>query len=281
MSLLTDRDITKLQGKDIVIDNYVPEGLTPIGYDFHVGDFVYCLDSHNLLEPVDENYMLPPESTILILTKESLWVSKNIAGLIHSKVSLVTKGFSHIATTVDPNWFGPLLITLRNNNKTETPLKKEGPFVTLVMFKVSTPTETKHNKPASRADLLIDLLKREPTDQIAEKLKNQITKYVDTVKPALSSEAQQRFQKLVEEAKKSSPDIAKIKTMNFFRSLQIDVITISASLLLFFLCSLSFVWSYINPIFGNIQYDSTVVAGQITGMVAIGLFLLARVIKQK
>ncbi len=124
MSLLTDKDITKLLGKDIVIDNFFPEGVTPVGYDFHVGDFVYSLDQCSLIKPVDGYYDLPPESTILILTRESLWVSKRIGGLFHSKVSLVTQGLSHIATTLDPNWFGPLLITFRNNNKTPFKLQE-------------------------------------------------------------------------------------------------------------------------------------------------------------
>src|SRR3990170_3677287 len=157
MSLLTDRDIRRLLGKDIVIEPFSEDGLTPVGYDFHIGDFVYSLEG-GLLEPTEGFYILPAESTIQILTKESLWVSKRIAGLFHSKVSLVSKGLSHISTTLDPNWYGPLLITLRNNNKTPFKISVSSAFVTLVMFKVLTPTQTPHNKPAFRRDILTNQL---------------------------------------------------------------------------------------------------------------------------
>src|SRR5947207_519243 len=142
MSLLTDRDIRKLLDKDIIISPFEEKSLTPVGYDFRVGTFVYSLDRHALLTPVSGSYELPPKNTILILTKETLWVSGRIGGLFHSKVSLVSKGLSPIATTLDPGWFGPLLITFRNNTDRPISLQEGATFVTLVMFKVLTPTKT-------------------------------------------------------------------------------------------------------------------------------------------
>ncbi|MFB0515598.1 MAG: deoxycytidine triphosphate deaminase, partial [Candidatus Neomarinimicrobiota bacterium] len=115
MSLLTDVDIQKALGKDIVIEPFSKDSLTPVGYDFTVGNYVLSLEQ-GLLNPNHQGfYELPPKSTVQILTKESLWVSGRIGGTFHSKVSLVSKGLSHISTTLDPGWYGPLLITIRNN----------------------------------------------------------------------------------------------------------------------------------------------------------------------
>ena len=279
MSLLTDKDITKLLGKDIVIDNFDKDMLTPVGYDFRVGDFVYSLDQCKLIEPVNGHYVLPPENTILILTRESLWVSKRIGGLFHSKVSLVTQGLSHIATTLDPNWFGPLLITFRNNNKTSFELPENAAFVTLVMFKVATPTETPHKKDPSRKTLLWAIMKRSPPNQTVDQLNAQISEYVDKVSKAFTPEAQAHFQELVDQAKANSSKIAKIKLTNIWGNLRRNTETVIAYFLIVLIVSLPLIFKDINFLSG-IKYDSSFLAGQMTGILAVVLFLLQRRSKQ-
>lgn len=281
MSLLTDKDINKLRDKDIVIDPFYNDGLTPVGYDFHVGEFVYSLDQAKLLKPVDGYYSLPPENTILILTSESLWVSKRIGGLFHSKVSLVSKGLSPISTTLDPNWYGPLLITLRNNNKVPFLLPEKSAFVTLVMFKVSTPTESKHNKPERRIDVLMDIIKRAPANQAEKLLEDQIREYIDKVSPAFDPGAQKHFKELVEKATK--PLSSKIAEMaetvtitNFRRRVRRNVETVIAYFLIVLLSSLQFFWNQINFLFGGIPYDSAIFAGQMLGVLAVVVFILER-----
>jgi deoxycytidine triphosphate deaminase len=98
MSYFSDKDIKKALNKDIVIEPFDPACLTPIGYDFRIGDYVFSLE-HGLLEIANGCYELPPKSTIQVLTKEALWVSSRVAGTFHSKVSLVSRGLSHISTT--------------------------------------------------------------------------------------------------------------------------------------------------------------------------------------
>lgn len=63
MAVLTDVDIKKYLGKDIVIEPFNSDSLTPVGYDFTVGDFVYSLE-HGLLETQNDYYILPPKSTV-------------------------------------------------------------------------------------------------------------------------------------------------------------------------------------------------------------------------
>lgn len=278
MSLLTDKDIMKLRGKDIVIDPFDENGLTPVGYDFHIGEFVYSLDDCRLLRPVDGNYVLPPETTILILTREWLWVSKRIGGLFHSKVSLVSKGLSPIATTLDPNWFGPLLITIRNNNKVEYRIPENSAFVTLVMFKAATPTEKKPDKPSHRIDLIRDIFARQkPEKWTKTQLQEQVDSLIGKALPSFDPETQRRFQQLVDAAAK--PKITKIveltAAINLRRKLFENAESILLYVLIVLLLTAQFYWSHINFIFNNVPYDSTISAGQISGIIVVITYILA------
>lgn len=173
MTLMSDIDIKQALNSDIVIEPYSEDGLTPIGYDFCVGEFIYSLE-YGLLECKEDIYELPPKSTVQILTKESLWVSKRIGGTFHSKVSLVSKGLSHISTTLDPEWYGPLLITLRNNTDKPIKLGKDDTFVTLLFYRLITPTDSFHW--------------RSWRDIIEEHLKDKTEKYISRVRLNLNND---------------------------------------------------------------------------------------------
>lgn len=268
MSLLTDQDIKKLLGKDIVIEPFYEDGLTPVGYDFHIGDFIYSLEK-GLLEPNDGVYELPAKSTIQILTKESLWVSSRIGGVFHSKVSLVSKGLSHIATTLDPLWYGPLLITLRNNTDEPFIVDDGAAFVTLLMFKVNTPTKTPHNKPAFRQDILL---------QFNSQTENYIKKVGSLIgKPQVL----QKFEQAVKNANK--PMLSKISTsMNtrFWHNTIVSLLTVILYLIIIILSGLQFYWNKINWFFNGIPYDSNIFLAQVTAILA-SVTALTIIIKKK
>jgi dUTP pyrophosphatase len=194
MALLSDVDIRTLLGKEIIIEPFSEECLTPVGYDLSVGEFVYSLE-HGLLELSDGFYELPPKSTIQILTKESLWVSKRIAGTFHSKVSMVSKGLAHIATTLDPEWYGPLLITTRNNTDNPIQLATATTFVTLLFYELLNPTEVYHWR-SYRKTL------QENLENAKERQLNKTTKdYINKITRALdNAEASGKFASLVDEA---------------------------------------------------------------------------------
>lgn len=70
MSLLSDVDILRFLDREIVIHPFYPKSLTPVGYDFKIGEFVYSLEN-GILNPKNGFYEFPPKSTIQILTEES------------------------------------------------------------------------------------------------------------------------------------------------------------------------------------------------------------------
>lgn len=66
MSLLTDTDIKRALNRDIVIEPFISESLTPVGYNFSIGEFVFSLE-HGLILEKDGFLSIPPKSTVRIL----------------------------------------------------------------------------------------------------------------------------------------------------------------------------------------------------------------------
>lgn len=189
---LSDSSIRKLLDKDIVICNYAEDNLTDIGYNLTPTDFIFSINSNLLVEiklSKSEKYCyIEPHDTVLIITRESIWVSESIAGTFHSKVKMVSKGFGHVSTTLDPFWEGPLLISI--NNPTNKRLKfviqedkKDGrglqyrSFVTLVFYKMADKCMKKHDNPSGRLDILKTIieesrLKNDKFNELKEVISN-------------------------------------------------------------------------------------------------------------
>ena len=171
---MSNVDIETALDIDIVICDYDKQNLTDIGYNLTATDFIFSINK-GLLVPIinhtDEKYCyVNPHDTVLILTREAIWVSENISGTFHSKVRIVSQGFGHIGTTLDAFWEGPLLIAL--NNPTNKKLKfiigkygedgkiKYSSFVTLVFYRMASPTTMGHDNPPCRLDILKSLVSK-------------------------------------------------------------------------------------------------------------------------
>ena len=258
MALMTDVDIKRAIGRDVVIDPFDPDSLTPIGYDFSVGDYVYSLE-RGLLDANNGAYSIPAKSTVQILTKESLWVSGRLGGTFHSKVSLVSRGMSHISTTLDPGWYGPLLITLRNNTDREIPLRTTDPFVTLLLHAVKSPTKTRHFKPEFRRDILL------------YQLHKQTEAYVNKVSEVVGNEkALERFQSQVEAANRPmfSKVLASARNRGL-RELGFDLLFLLLIASIFFVATLGLYWDAVKPVFQGVAFDTKIVAVQFTAVLAL------------
>lgn len=107
-----------MENSRLVICPFNEKNLTPVGYNLSFTKFIFSTKNKLLYKvytdkKTDEVYcIIEPNDTVLILTQEAVWVSEELAGTFHSKVGIVSKGFGHISTTLDPNWEGPLLISL-------------------------------------------------------------------------------------------------------------------------------------------------------------------------
>lgn len=169
---LSDVDIEiAIEQGEIVIWPFNADNLTPVGYNLSFTKFIFSV-KNNLLLKIEKDQTnneifcwVEANDTLLILTQEAVWISNKYNGTFHSKVGIVSKGFGHISTTLDPHWEGPLLISL--NNPTNKRIKlviaddktvgiKYRTFVTLMLTETITPAKKAHDNPPSRVDILRD-----------------------------------------------------------------------------------------------------------------------------
>ena len=167
---LTSADIEALLDKEIVIHPYNQDNLTPVGYNFSFSEFIYSLATRTFKNIIDNGkeepayFIIKPNETVLVLSRETIWVSKNIGGTFHSKVSVVTKGLGHVSTTLDPGWQGQLLVPINNPTKRKIKIyikDKKGfftTFITLVLYRSENPSQKNHDNYPARLDLLKDIV---------------------------------------------------------------------------------------------------------------------------
>ncbi len=166
---LNDREIRKALGEEeLVICPYQDKNLTPVGYNLSFSRFIISLHNKAFVRLHKEGsewcFYLKPKETVLVLTMESIWVSKYIGGTFHSKVSLVTYGLGPVSTTLDPGWQGQLLVPLNNPTgdkirivvATQTVDQKMEyrTFITMVLFRSETPAIQAVDNETARIELL-------------------------------------------------------------------------------------------------------------------------------
>ena len=168
MALLTDTNLNEILVRDknwndkndkLQIFPFDEESLTPIGYDLRVGNEyssalkagVFSLKEGDIIE-------ILPRDTVLITTLETIGMpqSKTISGFIVSKVSKVSKGLSHISTTVDPDWEGPLLIAIHNHSTDKVEIEYGEQFCTVVFIENKSCATKDCKKIPRKKELLVN-----------------------------------------------------------------------------------------------------------------------------
>lgn len=187
MSFLSDTDIERFLCQTAEWDDksklhiypFEDKCLTPVGYDLRVGRDVSVPTIRNG-DPTqiseDTEISVLPGDLCRISTLETVGMpkTKELSGLVMSKVSKVSKGFSGVSTTIDADWDGRLLITIRNCSTKELTLKYGEPFCTAVFFHNLSPATRSCMKEPGRNDYLITKLahaEREAEEQQRQKRK--------------------------------------------------------------------------------------------------------------
>ena len=141
----------------LLIFPFRDELLTPVGYDLTVGDRYLSLSKKvKFTLGVSEQLVIQPGETVLVNTEEYLGLPKNktIAGIIVSRVSIVSLGLSHISTTLDNDWEGHLLIAITNHQSYPISLQRGQHFCTAMFFVSKSPATRSCGKPAGRRDII-------------------------------------------------------------------------------------------------------------------------------
>lgn len=152
---------------ELYISPFRSENLTAAGYNLQVSDIIISTKTGlplKIISSGQQRYVdVPANDTVLITTVESIFVGSQIMGTFHSRVSIVSKGFGHISTTLDPTWCGPLLIAVNNpSNKKKRFVISDSSgthsFATLVFYRLIHPAEAINSKPPIRTDVLGEYL---------------------------------------------------------------------------------------------------------------------------
>jgi len=172
VSLLTDSDLEKILVKEekyssdenLIISPFSNDSLTPVGYDLRVGETAAISTKSGRIQLVEgESFTIPASSTALVATLENIGMprDRSLSALIESKVTKVSKGLSHISTTVDPDWKGNLLIAIHNHSSEKFKLSYGETFCTIVFIKNLSPSNKPCDKQPGRLDVFLEKFEEE------------------------------------------------------------------------------------------------------------------------
>lgn len=154
--MLSDTDIKKYLGKGIHIEPFEERYLSPIGYDFRVGEWAFSLRKRKEYDlKTRDRIVVEPGDTMVVRTLEWMSLSNEFGATIHSMVSLLTEGgISHISTTVDPTHNGHLLIQFHNQSIEPVILTYKRPFCTVCFYHMDSPStlRTPHEESRHRLE---------------------------------------------------------------------------------------------------------------------------------
>lgn len=184
-TFMNDMQIDKARREgELVICPYSDKNLTPVGYNLSFSRFIVSLRKRAFVKIKHKGnewfFVLKPFETVLVWTRETIWVSRFIGGTFHSKVSLVTRGLGHVSTTLDPGWHGQLLVPLNNptKEKIKVVIAKDGEngkefetFITMVLFRSQEASlNEKSNNRSARVELLEEILEEHKSNRDAKYL---------------------------------------------------------------------------------------------------------------
>lgn len=149
MSALSDVDIKKELGKNIIIEKFSEMSLTPLGYDLRIGAIADS-NSQNSIAVFENNatVCIKAKSMVQIMSEEFVWLSQKVLATIHSRGTFSAKGLILNSTTVDPNWSGQMAFSLFNFSDEDIEIKVGERFATVVFYYCYSPTSA---VPVSRA----------------------------------------------------------------------------------------------------------------------------------
>lgn len=150
MAVFSKKDIENVMKEDgdIIILNMCDENLTAVGYDLAIG-FICDSATGKIPEIYNEDhnrYILLPGHRYLVISKEFLYLPSRCMATLHSRISYAMKGIIVTSTIIDPNYVGFVMGTLFNCTSEEIYIKKNNPFVTMVIHEFRTPTNVKLRK---------------------------------------------------------------------------------------------------------------------------------------
>lgn len=152
--MLSDVDIVKELGKNILIYPFDEKNLKGASFNLTASKFAWSISTKETII-LGDKIVIPPHDTGIIYTSEIVSITKNISGTFHSRVNDVSSGCGHIGTTLNPGWFGRLLIAITNHTDTPITIDVGDPFVTLIFYYLKhKSTNLQDDNTSNRRDII-------------------------------------------------------------------------------------------------------------------------------
>ncbi|MEH1902110.1 MAG: deoxycytidine triphosphate deaminase [Nostoc sp.] len=193
MAVLSNIDIEKeLVKGNILIFPFNKDNLKGASYNLTVSHLAWKIPDNesdayiSIYDDITKKVIIPSKSSVLIVSNETIWVCEGIAGTYHSKVRLVSKGTSHIGTTLDPGYMGVSVITIHNHTaKHITVIPGETTFSSIMLQYVRSKSDPgQHDNRPGRPDVLN---KVGLTDQENEWLNERFRNYKESLQIQLNN----------------------------------------------------------------------------------------------
>jgi deoxycytidine triphosphate deaminase len=126
-------------GDRLLIYPFDENSLQSSSYDLRVGDSASSLTFGRRTDDTTK-LELQPRECANVQTLEYVALPANLTAFIHSKVSKVLSGLSHVSTKVDPGFFGHLMIAVYNDGSKPVSLRKKDTFCAITFAKLVSPS---------------------------------------------------------------------------------------------------------------------------------------------
>lgn len=134
---LVDREIQE-QHDDLILQGYDEKNVNPISYDLTIGSI---LSGHG----ESDTFVLPPNTTVFVKTKEEIHIPDNLCGHIGEKNSRMREGLWVSGPNYFPGHTTFVFLRVRNISKNEITIQAGDPIAQISFEKLGTTPDHPYN----------------------------------------------------------------------------------------------------------------------------------------
>ena len=140
--ILNDKQIKERSINNKLIKPFLEKQLTPNGYDVTIEE----------VEPFSSTYIVPPKSTFIVLTKETLNMPPNLVGQMKIKTKWARKGLILSDGLIEAGFRGQLNLCFYNASENEVKIGKL-PIVQVYFSEIETVEKQYEERSGNYQDL--------------------------------------------------------------------------------------------------------------------------------
>jgi len=223
MSVLSNSDFNREFGKNILIYPFIESNIKGASINLTVSKFVWNINTKERIFPQltstgKKMIIIPQNIPVAVMTREAIFVSNNICGTYHARVSKVSQGLNHISTTLDPGYFGTSLVTLLNNSDKPIEISVGDAFVTVMFYYLknnSLKTTDRGQNMSNRIDIIAQVA-NDLSDYIKYTRKNAYLASKDDLEQAMEKDKKfNRWKESLHEKDKKLQKAIRLKKVFF------------------------------------------------------------------